>query len=130
MLLANHPEVQDRCFEEQRALFGNSVADAEVEHLSKMPYLEAVVKESLRLYPSVAVVGRKIRFTRVHSNLQKWPNSRQEKKCNFREEDVVDGARLPVGSSAVCFIHLLHRNPEVWSEPDRFIPERFLPGNK
>ncbi len=110
LLLAKHSEVQERCVEEQRAIFGDSdrgETEVATEHLNKMTYLDAVVKESLRLYPSVSLVGRRL-----------------------REDAVVDGFKAPAGTSAICFIHLLHRNPEVWSDPNRFIPERFLPGSK
>ncbi len=110
LLLANHPEIQDRCVEEQHSIFGASdrgEADVGTEHLHKMTYLEAVLKESLRLYPSVPIVGRRL-----------------------GEDDVIDGHPSPAGTSAICFIHLLHRNPEVWDEPDKFIPERFVQGSK
>jgi cytochrome P450 len=33
---------------------------------------------------------------------------------------------MPVGSTAVVFVHLLHRNPAIWENPEKFDPERFL----
>jgi cytochrome P450 len=68
-------------------------------------YLEAVVKESLRLRPVVPVVARKI-----------------------REEVELDGYRVPAGSVLMVSIYLLHRDPALHEDPDEFRPERFLQG--
>ena len=38
----------------------------------------------------------------------------------------IGGYELPAGASVTPSIHLVHRNPEIYPEPDRFLPERFL----
>ena len=68
-----------------------------------MKYLEACIKESLRLYPSVPIIAR-----------------RAEKSV------VVDGFTVKKGQTYGVFIHYLHRNPVVWDNPNEFIPERFM----
>jgi cytochrome P450 family 4 len=58
--LANHPEVQAKALEEQRELFGsNKNPSATYADLQSMKYLEQVIKEALRLYPTVPFFGRK-----------------------------------------------------------------------
>jgi cytochrome P450 family 135 len=66
-------------------------------------YADAVCKETLRLRPVVPLVVR-----RVHAPV------------------TVGGVDLPAGVTAVPCIHLVHRRADVYPEPDRFRPERFL----
>jgi cytochrome P450 len=66
-------------------------------------YLDAVVKETLRLRPPVPVVVR-----------------------TLREPMRLAGRDLPAGTIVAPCIHLLHRDPRHYPEPQRFRPERFL----
>lgn len=68
-------------------------------------YLEAVMKESLRLHPIIPMV---VRF--------------------LMQPATIAGVRLPAGVSVGPSIILAHRDPENFPEPDRFRPERFLEG--
>ena len=68
-------------------------------------YLEAVMKESLRLHPVIAMVAR---FLMTPAT--------------------VGGVPLPSGISVGPSIILAHRDPGSFPEPDRFRPERFLEG--
>jgi len=69
-------------------------------------YLEAVMKESLRLHPIIPMV---VRF--------------------LMRPATVGGVDLPAGISVGPSILLSHQDPEHFPEPDRFRPERFLDGN-
>jgi cytochrome P450 family 135 len=66
-------------------------------------YLDAVIKETLRLRPVIALVLRKL-----------------------IEPMEIGGRLLPAGVSVAPSIHLVHRNPDIYPEPERFRPERFL----
>ena len=68
-------------------------------------YLDAVVKETLRLRPVVPVVARKV-----------------------REEVALNDYVIPAGSVLMVSIYLLHRDPALHPDPTEFRPERFLDG--
>jgi cytochrome P450 family 135 len=76
---------------------------AEVEAGEEDEYLDAVVKETLRLRPVLPVVVRRL-----------------------TEDTEVAGWRLPAGTKVAPCIHLMHRREDVYPEPRRFRPERFL----
>jgi cytochrome P450 len=43
------------------------------------------------------------------------------------EQDMtIDGLDMTKGSTAIVFVHMLHRNPTVWDNPEKYDPERFL----
>ncbi|XP_046962317.1 cytochrome P450 4C1-like isoform X2 [Vanessa cardui] len=58
MLIANHPEVQDKILEECWQIFGASDRKPTMSDLADMKYLECCIKETLRLYPSVYFISR------------------------------------------------------------------------
>jgi cytochrome P450 len=88
-LLARHPE--------ELSKLEDSVAAGEDE------YLDAVIKETLRLRPVIALVLRKL-----------------------VEPMEIGGRLLPAGVSVAPSIYLVHRNPKIYPEPERFRPERFI----
>lgn len=66
-------------------------------------YADAVIKETLRLRPVIPIVVRLL-----------------------KEPVEVAGWSLPAGVSVVPAVHLVHRRPDVYPDPHRFRPERFL----
>jgi cytochrome P450 len=66
-------------------------------------YLTATIQETLRLRPVISIVLRKL-----------------------TEPVEIGGYELPAGVSVAPCVYLVHRNPEIYPEPQRFRPERFL----
>jgi cytochrome P450 len=66
-------------------------------------YLQATIQETLRLRPVISIVLRKL-----------------------QEPMELGGRLLPAGVSIVPAIHLVHRRPEIYPEPNEFRPERFV----
>ena len=57
--LGKNPEIMEKVIEEQKEIFqDNYLATVTQNDLAKMKYLECCVKEALRLYPSVPMIGR------------------------------------------------------------------------
>ncbi|HYH54668.1 MAG TPA: cytochrome P450 [Solirubrobacterales bacterium] len=75
---------------------------AEVE-AGQEEYLTATIQETLRLRPVIVLVVRKL-----------------------TEPVELGGYKLPAGASVTPCIHLVHRDPQIYPEPERFQPERFL----
>ena len=46
------------------------------------------------------------------------------------EDDVVGGYLMPSGTYVLLSQYMIHRDPRLWDNPDRFEPERFLEANK
>ncbi|TFK30719.1 C-22 sterol desaturase [Coprinopsis marcescibilis] len=103
--LADHPEVMAKVREEQeRVRQGNYETPLTLETLDQMPYLNAVVKESMRVKPPVVMVP--------YVATKAFPIS--------------DDYTVPAGSMVIpAFYDSLH-DPSVYYEPDNFLPERWL----
>jgi len=105
LLLADNPNQQRILFEEiDRELQGRTPT---YQDLEKLPYLDMVIKEGARLFPPAATVP-----TRVSS-----------------QADQIGKITIPKGAPVWFSIYHLHRNPEFWPEPEKFIPERFSKEN-
>ncbi|MEN2489097.1 cytochrome P450 [Flavobacterium sp. B11] len=100
-LLGNHADVQQKVFEE--ILKVESESDDVVEQLQKMTYINAVLNESMRLYPPA------------------WITDRQNV-----EDDSLGRFNIKKDTLIGVSFYELHRNPKYWEEPDQFNPDRFL----
>jgi cytochrome P450 len=96
--LVRHPEKLERLREEALAGLAGEEALA-----GEDTYLTATIQETLRLRPVIVLVARRL-----------------------TEPVEIGGYELPAGVTVTPCIHLVHRDPETYPEPERFLPERFL----
>ncbi|XP_058068489.1 cytochrome P450 CYP73A100-like [Magnolia sinica] len=100
--LVNHPAVQSKLRAEISTFLGeNPITES---NLHKLPYLQAIVKETLRMHTPIPLLV-------PHMNL---------------EEAKLDGYTIPKGSKVVVNAWWLANNPAWWNDPDEFRPERFM----
>ncbi|KPJ08736.1 Cytochrome P450 4C1, partial [Papilio machaon] len=106
MLIANHPDIQDKILAELNEIYGKTNRAVTMEDLNEMRYLERCIKEAIRLYPPVPFISRKL-----NNNVQ------------------LSNYTVPAGT--LCHIHIydLHRLESLYPNPDKFDPDRFLPEN-
>jgi cytochrome P450 len=100
--ILSQPDLQARVRAELDVVIGNGALRA--EHLPQLEFLDAVVKESLRIRPIMPVGGARL----------------------VKREYEIGGYVIPPGAILVNAMYLLHRRPELYPEPDTFKPERFL----
>jgi cytochrome P450 len=101
-LLAQNPAVLERVLGEITSVIGGR--EPQVADLSNLRYLDWVVKESMRLYPSAWTQGR-----------------------HAVEAFDLDGYHFPAGTLLMFSQWVLHRLTDVWGDPDVFRPERWDP---
>lgn len=101
-LLAQHPRVMAKLTDELSAVLDGR--DPSVEDLARLPYLEAVVKESMRLYPPA------------------WAQARRA----IADFDL-EGYHFPAGCYVIVSQWVTHRRRDLWQDSEQFLPERFEP---
>ncbi|XP_047023409.1 cytochrome P450 4g15-like [Helicoverpa zea] len=107
-LLGVHKEIQQRVYNELYEIFGDSDRPATFADTLKMKYLERVILESLRMYPPVPIIARKL-----------------NRDVTIATKNYV----LPAGTTVVVGTFKIHRNPEYYKDPNTFNPDNFLPEN-
>nr|GEZ45205.1 cytochrome P450 CYP82D47-like [Tanacetum cinerariifolium] len=102
-LLLNNRNVLKKAQEELDTHVGKDrrVNESDIQNLV---YLQAIIKETLRLYPAGFLGGPRA----------------------FSEDCTVAGYHVPKGTWLLVNMWKLHRDPNIWSDPCDFIPERFL----
>lgn len=104
-MIGHHPDVQAIVHQEVDNFLGNfeSQSDITIDSLKDLKYVDAVLKETMRLYPPVPTIAKRA------------------------EEDLKLGQfEIPAGAEVAIGLFQIHRDPEYWSEPERFKPERFI----
>lgn len=105
-LLSKHPEVQKKVHEELDTILGEGSRSITQDDIREMKYLECVIKESLRLMPSVPLFGRTL-----------------TEDCQFGKYTV------PKGTTALVVVSILHTNKSQFKDPLKFDPDRFKSEN-
>lgn len=94
--LAKYPEIQQKVYEEILDVMGSDPDEPiTLRKLNDLHYLDLVVKESLRIFPPVPVIGRQT-----------------------RENIELNGKIYPAGSSIISFIYAMHHNPMYFKDPE------------
>ncbi|KAI5091214.1 cytochrome P450, family 3, subfamily A, polypeptide 65, partial [Silurus meridionalis] len=104
--LASNPETMKKLQEEIDETFPNEAA-VDYDMMMNMDYLDAALNESLRLYPVI------FRLQRVCKKTVR-----------------INSLTIPKNTVIVIPTYTLHRDPEYWTDPDTFNPERFTQENK
>ena len=102
ILLARHPEIAERVRLEHREVCG--ARPPTPEDLPHMPVARGVIEESLRLYPPVFGMQRRV-----------------------LADDEIGGYAIPRGAQVLVSPFAMHRHPGFWPDPDVFDPDRFSP---
>ncbi|KEH25406.1 xanthotoxin 5-hydroxylase CYP82C4 [Medicago truncatula] len=105
-LLLNNRNVLKRAQEEIDHHIGKG-RRVESSDIKNLVYLQAILKETLRLYPAAPLLA---------------PHEATE-DCN------IQGYYVPKGTRVFFNVWKLHRDPSIWSEPEKFLPERFINEN-
>ena len=103
--LINHPNIFQKLREEIDSVIGNNRLIKESD-APTLPYLQAVVKEILRLHPPGPLLRRL-----------------SNKASKINGFDIKEGTRVFIN------VYMIMRDPNVYQEPEKFRPERFLSGN-
>ncbi|KAH8233828.1 hypothetical protein KR038_004622, partial [Drosophila bunnanda] len=104
--LTLHPEHQARCREEVWSVCGRDTSEPiSIDQLGKLEFLEACVKETLRLYPTAPIVSRK-----ATANCQ------------------INGFFIPKGSNVIISLFYMGRCKEFFPKPTLFNPDRWDSG--
>lgn len=95
---------QDKVYQELIETVGFIDRLPTYQELQHLPYMKMCIKESLRLYPSVPLISR------------------------VSSEEIItpSGYKIPEGSQIMIHIYDLQRNPDIYPDPEKFDPERFL----
>ena len=100
-LISQNHDVESKIIEEMKQVI-DSERPPTMEDIGKFQYLRNVFTESLRLYPPAWAIGREA-----------------------IDDVVIGNYSIPLGSVVVMSQYITHRDPRFFSEPNRFIPERW-----
>ncbi len=101
LLLASHPDIENKISAELNSvLHGQPPAH---EHLPKLQYTQAVIQETLRIYPPLWMTGRQ-----------------PLKRCE------IGGVSVPAGAMLMTSQWAVQRDPKLFTNPEEFRPERWL----
>ncbi|GIY87034.1 cytochrome P450 4V2 [Caerostris darwini] len=106
-LIGLYPEVQEKIHHELDSVLGTDSKDPlSLVDLNELKYLECVLKECNRIYPPAPAIIKKI------------------------SKDIsISGHTIPKRTHIIVAPFFLHRDEDVFPDPEKFDPERFLPEN-
>ena len=101
--LLHNPDKLAKVRNELHQVIGKDVI-IEESHISKLPFLRAVVKETLRLHPTIPLL------------------------LPYKSDEMVEisGFIVPKNAQVLVNVWAIGRDPSIWKNPNLFVPERFL----
>ncbi|XP_049519118.1 cytochrome P450 3A4 [Dermacentor silvarum] len=102
--LARHPEEQDNLYQEVKSQLTESSVHLGYDDVQKLKRMDAVISECLRLYPPIVLFTARV--------------------C--ARDTPIAGYTMPAGAHVILPTWHVHHNPNIWPEPHKFIPDRFL----
>ena len=104
MLLSQHAEVETKLQDELTSVLADRTPT--IDDIPQLTFTEAVIAESMRLYPPAWAIGRKA-----------------------IQDHELGGVRVPAGAMVLVSPFVLHRDARLWDAPLEFRPERWLSQN-
>ncbi|MGP4029987.1 cytochrome P450 [Actinomadura sp. 3N407] len=101
VLLSRYPAARERLEGEVDEVLGGR--DPRADDVDRLPWTRAVLSEAMRIYPPAWTIER-----------------------DAVDGDDIAGVRVPAGSTIAVPPYLLHRNTDIWPNPEGFQPERFM----
>ncbi|TDC75264.1 cytochrome P450, partial [Actinomadura sp. 7K507] len=101
VLLSRYPAARERLEDEVDDVLGGR--EPRAEDLDRLPWTRAVLEEAMRIYPPAWTIER-----------------------DAVAADDIAGVQVPAGATIAVPPYLLHRNVEIWPNPEGFQPERFM----
>ncbi|QIR37718.1 cytochrome P450 [Tolypothrix sp. PCC 7910] len=100
MLISQNPEVQEKLSAELKEVLQGKLAT--IADLPRLTYTQQVIKESMRLYPPVALLGREA-----------------------GEDTTIGDYEIPKGTVVMISQWVMHRHPKYFDRAEEFLPERW-----
>lgn len=104
MLMEENPEEEKKLHQELKTVLNGRTP--EFADIPKLKYTKQLIEETMRLYPPAWTVGRRP-----------------------IEDDEIDGYKFSKGQNILMMAYHVHRHPDYWEQPDKFMPERFSDEN-
>ena len=99
-LMAFDQDVQDQARTEAQSVLNGRAATG--DDIANLPFIRQIVDEALRLYPPAGMVSR-----------------------TAMKDDTLCEREIKKGDTVIIPIYALHRNEQLWDDPDAFRPDRF-----
>lgn len=108
--LIKNPRAMKKAQAEIRSSMKGKHDQVNEKHLAsvKLPYLNAAIKEAMRLYTTVPLLLPRETI----------------------KESIVNGYEIPAKTLVYVNVWAISKDPDLWEDPDQFLPERFLQGGK
>jgi cytochrome P450 len=102
--LLDHPEWFDKMYQELKSELGDDVDSTSASTLAQLPILNAVINETMRIMPVAP---------------------QDFERCVLPEGVNLGEHFIPGGCTISLQMYTIHRDPKLWENPDKFMPERW-----